>query len=351
MDSNSSYSTLGELDALGIAATKKVKITWAANFLTYSLLVLIFISVAILLFAPWVQTVQGSGNVIGYSASDRQQEIQAPIDGRIKTWFVAEGTRVKAGQPLLEIVDLDPLIIDRLHQERDAALLRLNATTTSRDASLKNLERQKLLAQKGLSSMRALELAHIEYQKFMSDVSSATAELTRVESRLSRQTNQAVVSPRDGIIVRIIAPQGEGIFVKTGSPLARLVPETDELGVEIKIRGNDMPLISEGRAVRLQFEGWPAVQFAGWPSVAVGTFPGVVKVLDASDDGTGNFRIIVTPLKRSDWPAYPHLRQGVRVHAWVLLDTVSIGWEIWRRLNAFPLSVKSDLVTNVNAKK
>jgi multidrug efflux pump subunit AcrA (membrane-fusion protein) len=349
MEIKRSYSTLQELEKLNISSTKEVKISWAVGFLAYSLVAILILFVLSLIFVPWVQTVQGVGQVIGFYASDRQQDIQAPVDGRIKQWFVSEGMKVKAGQAIMDLVDLDPLIIERLNQEKDAAEIKLNAAVVSRDTSLKNLERQQSLAKKGLSSMRALELAQIEYQKFLGDISSATAELTRVESRLSRQTNQSVVAPRDGIIMRVLVPQGEGIFVKAGTPLARLVPETEELGVEIKVRGNDMPLISEGRNVRLQFEGWPAIQFAGWPSVAVGTFPALVKVVDPSDDGSGNFRIIVVPEHRNDWPAYPHLRQGVRTHAWVLLDTVSIGWEIWRQLNGFPPSVKN--APNVDSAK
>ena len=60
--------------------------------------------------------------------------------------------------------------------------------------------------------------------------------------------------------------------------------------------------------MRLQFEGWPAVQFAGWPSVAVGTFGGEVMTIDATDDGTGKFRILVQPTAEAEadsskiWP-------------------------------------------------
>ncbi|MFM9068837.1 MAG: hemolysin D, partial [Planctomycetota bacterium] len=30
------------------------------------------------------------------------------------------------------------------------------------------------------------------------------------------------------------------------------------------------------------------------------------------------------------------LRQGVRANGWVLLNEVSLGYEIWRQLNGFP---------------
>jgi hypothetical protein len=105
------------------------------------------------------------------------------------------------------------------------------------------------------------------------------------------------------------------------------------------VDGNDMPLLSEGREVRLQFEGWPAVQFTGWPSVAVGTFGGQVALIDATDDGRGRFRILVRPDQPADWPSGLYLRQGVRVNGWVLLNQVRLGYELWRRFNGFPPTV------------
>jgi hypothetical protein len=36
------------------------------------------------------------------------------------------------------------------------------------------------------------------------------------------------------------------------------------------------------------------------------------------------------------WPSTRFLRQGVRANAWVLLNRVSLGFEIWRQFNGFP---------------
>jgi len=116
-----------------------------------------------------------------------------------------------------------------------------------------------------------------------------------------------------------------------------LVPETTDRAVEIWVNGNDAPLISAGSTVRLQFEGWPAVQFVGWPSVAVGTFGGKVALVDSTDDGQGKFRLLVVPDESEQaWPDARFLRQGVRAKGWVLLNQVSLGYEIWRQLNGFP---------------
>jgi hypothetical protein len=211
-----------------------------------------------------------------------------------------------------------------------------NAVVTSR----KNVERQRSLVSSGLSSQRAAELAELEYAKYLSEVSSAAAELARIETRIARQASQSIVAPRDGIIQRIFAPQG-GVMVKAGQVLALVVPETASRAVELTVSGNDAPLLSVGRRVRLQFEGWPAVQFAGWPSVAVGTFGGVIGVIDPGAGEDGTVRIIVFPEEGERWPDSMYLRQGVRVIGWVLLDTVKLGWEMWRQFNGFPPTLRN----------
>ena len=68
---------------------------------------------------------------------------------------------------------------------------------------------------------------------------------------------------------------------------------------------------------------------------------GEVAFVDAHDDGHGRFRVVVVPTAAEPWPDAAVLRQGVRANGWVLLDRVSAGFEIWRRLNAFPPSLDS----------
>ena len=125
--------------------------------------------------------------------------------------------------------------------------------------------------------------------------------------------------------------------MKGGDPVVVLVPDTQNMAVELLIDGNDMPLLSVGRKVRLQFEGWPAVQFAGWPSVAVGTFGGVIQLIDATDNGTARFRVLIVPDENDEaWPSRRFLRQGVQARGWILLEQVTLGFELWRNLNGFP---------------
>lgn len=181
-----------------------------------------------------------------------------------------------------------------------------------------------------------------EIAKTNEEINKIMNELAKYETDLARQETQLVVAPRDGYIMRLAA-YNDSTIVKQGDPLFTIVPETDKPAVQVWVNGNDAPLIDPGRHVRLQFEGWPAAQFSGWPSVAVGTFGGTVALVDPTDqDDTGRFRVVVVPDPNDDpWPDFPYLRQGARVHGWVLLDQVPLGYEVWRRMNGFPPSLKS----------
>lgn len=295
------------------------------------------------LFLPWQQTATGKGRVIAYSPNDRQQDISAPVDGRIDRWHVFEGSRVKAGDPIVDLTDNDPEILQRLRLERDALAKRVMAAVAAVETSRINVERQKSLMEKGLSARRAYEQANLEYTRYLADEANAAAELARMDVRLARQMTQSVKAPVAGTILRIISGQGAQI-VKAGQQLAVLVPDTASRAVELWVAGNDMPLLYEGAEVRMQFEGWPALQFSGWPGAAVGTFAGKIALIDASDNGKGSFRVLVTPDSDASWPPATFLRQGVRAMGWVLLNRVSLGYELWRRFNGFPPSLPEEAV-------
>ena len=131
-----------------------------------------------------------------------------------------------------------------------------------------------------------------------------------------------------------------------------MVPITEDRAVSLYVDGNDAALIQPGRAVRLQFEGWPAVQFSGWPSVAVGTFGGRVAFVDPSDDGRGDFRIVVVPdPEDGPWPAASYLRQGVLAKGWILLNQVRLGFELWRQFNGFPPTTDAPPFANSREEK
>ncbi|MBT8450741.1 MAG: HlyD family secretion protein [Deltaproteobacteria bacterium] len=204
-------------------------------------------------------------------------------------------------------------------------------------ASKNRLAQSRAALRRVIASTEAeVENAEASWRSAETEVASTNAALARLDVGISRQQAQTITAPLDGTILRVVGRLG-GEQVSQGEVLAVLVPLTEDRAVELYVDGNDAALIKPGSPVRLQFEGWPAVQFSGWPSVAVGTFGGRVAFVDASDDGRGDFRIVVVPdAADSPWPAASYLRQGVLAKGWVLLKRVSLGFEIWRQFNGFP---------------
>ena len=286
-----------------------------------------------LLLVPWQQNAVGNGRVIAFSPTERKHTINAPITGRIKQWFVEEGQVVAKGDPIVEISDMDPELIRRLQVERTAIMQRITASEQALRASESNVNRQKSLYEQGISSKRQYELAQIEKSKYANELAQMNIDKVDIDVRIARQSTQMVTAQAAGVIFKRL-PGQESVVVQTGAVLAEIIPHTKTRAVALYIDGNDIPFVRLKQRVRLQFEGWPAIQFRGWPELAVGTFAGEVNFIDATDDGTGMFRVVITPTE--EWPDHRYLRQGVRVHGWVLLGEVPLWYEIWRQFNGFP---------------
>lgn len=241
-----------------------------------------------------------------------------------------------------------------LRSDRDLELAQL-ATVKAR------AEAEKAAAAEQVA-VRDLDLARLETDKTRSEnvaklaalrgyvaegrekIGKLDSELAKLEVELSnlalRVGQRRVRAPSAGIVVRILKA-GAGETVKQGDILAVLAPETRNPAVELSISDHDAPLVGPGRPVRLQFAGFPALQFSGWPRVAVGTFGGTVQLVDAVDQAPGKFRVLVTPAPgEAPWPDPAQLRPGSQAEGWILLETVSLGWELWRRFNDFPPSLE-----------
>ncbi|XUU60803.1 HlyD family secretion protein [Erythrobacter sp. HA6-11] len=295
-----------------------------------------------LVFVPWVQTTAGAGQVTALNPDDREQEINALVSGRIEEWFVRDGSAVKKGDPIVRISDLDPQLIERLQAENLQMEIQLSAARNGLATSQLDLDRMRDLFNEGLVARRDYEQAQISVQDFRTRVAEAQANLARIAVNLSRQSEQTVYAPRDGFIQSLSAGDTATI-VSAGDPVARFVPDSTERVIEVFVDGRDVALIEAGAEARIQFEGWPAVQFSGWPSVAVGTFNGVVTSVDPSAQPDGRFRILITEARDAPdpWPEERYVRYGAAVRAWVLLETVPVGYEIWRQLNNFPPEIPS----------
>jgi multidrug resistance efflux pump len=232
--------------------------------------------------------------------------------------------------------------VEKLQSEWDVAKAELEASRRDVEAAEKEVEAKKYeLEQKRREAQTKVDYARAMREDAVGQAATIQKEIRDLEIKLRELDRLVIEAPRDGTIFRLPIYE-RGQVVKEGDDLFTIVPDSIRPAVELWVSGNDTPLVRPGDHVRLQFEGWPAVQFAGWPSVSVGTFGGQVISIDATDDGTGKFRLLLEEEEFDAWPSERFLRQGVRANGWVMLSRVTLGYEIWRQLNGFPPVVAKD---------
>ncbi len=276
-----------------------------------------------------VQNLEAVGAALLQVEADYERQRQLAEDGLAST-YTEQVARRKKQEALAKVEQAKAYIASA----QNGVLAKIN----ERDAK----ERE---AQAKINSATA------QLRKAQGDVAKTEKELVALNVKRTQQQSQVVVAPWDGFIFKLETFQ-QGAIVKQGDPLFTLVPETTDRAVEIWLDGNDASWVTEGRHVRLQFEGWPGIQLAGWPSVAVNTFGGQVAVVDSTDNGQGQFRILIRPDPDDDpWPADRFLRQGVRTNGLVMLERVPLWFEIWRQLNGFPPIVEMKKLPKVKKPK
>lgn len=189
----------------------------------------------LLMFLPWTQTITTTGQLSAYSPYERPQDIEAQIQARLKKWHVFEGVRVKQGELILELEDIDPnfmapellVLLDQqkvaLEQTRKAALdraeqlekrigemenlvkaavpsaearvresenrvraaeQRIIAAKVAYDTAELNVDRHRQLATQGLVSQRELELTIQAAIGSKAELKAAEAQLKEAQQNM-----------------------------------------------------------------------------------------------------------------------------------------------------------------------
>jgi hypothetical protein len=292
------------------------------------------------------------GRVESLTAQITQQELAKAqaIDGAHQR---VAGAKIAAETAQLNHTRTQELFSKQLESQRSMEL-----ATLQRDATAADLKSAEAALKRTGNDMDALIASiHASKGSALGEVATAERDLSVIDVQINQNLRQVVEAPRDGVVLQVAVT--DGTYLRPGSLICVIIPESDSRNVEVWVDGNDMPLvhvrkeengvITPGSPVRLAFEGWPAIQAIGWPQLAIGTFGGEVVFIDASDNGQGQFRVLIGPaddvVDRGDghgkvtvgWPDRDRwLRQGTRANAWFLLDEVPLWFELWRQINGFP---------------
>ncbi|MEZ6068009.1 MAG: HlyD family efflux transporter periplasmic adaptor subunit [Planctomycetaceae bacterium] len=152
------------------------------------LFVLLVVTILMMAFAPWQQSVKGTGNVVAFAPLERQQVIEALIKGRIHRWGegIFENAAVTKGQLIVEIRDLDDEYAARLQQQLEhtqetvtAARTQIRTAQESQDAAKRLVDVYARQEQTYIQVKADITAAQDAY------VSAATEKLESVREQLA----------------------------------------------------------------------------------------------------------------------------------------------------------------------
>lgn len=206
-----------------------------------------------MIFVPWQQSVRGSGRVIAYAPVERQQAIEAPVEGRVVEWHVQEGDRVSKGDAVVTLSDNDPEILARLEREYEATRSQVEATKLSiavTESRISSLDSARLAAVSN-AKLRA-QMARDRKDAAAQGVIAAKATLTTAELNLKRQRSlheEGLASTRDRELAELDRDRAEAELDQAQATLAAAEREISALQAELeRIAANQEAELNGARA-------------------------------------------------------------------------------------------------------
>lgn len=244
--------------------------------------------------SPWVATAVGR-----IDSADESRQLVAAVDGVVAQVYVARGSAVVRGQPLLR-VSCDPRAAEVATREADAARAAASADTVDAGARVEEIaaaradldaarsvarnQQQRLdqasaLIDRGFVSKRELDARTNERDAARGALDAAAARLDRLhngarhseraekhaEAAMARgavQTARAMAgqcilkSPVDGRVLQILRREGEFSGASAGTPLI-VVGDVSRLIARAEINERDAALVRPGQAAEVWVEGQP----------------------------------------------------------------------------------------------
>lgn len=230
---------------------------------------------------------------------DRSKVVQPLETGVIKAIYIHEGSRVKQGQPLIELDTTAGDDSERLSHEHLAALTevaRLRALMADQSTfeaprgadpsfvkiqlnrlreqltELHSLQSQaetyrKLLEKKYVSQMQYLEAERARAQKVQehaAELSQAETQAHSLSKELSkastRASQQHLVSPIDGVVQQLVVHTVGGI-VTPAQQLMVIAPQEGGLEIEAWVENKDIGFISENQEAEIKIESFPFTRY------------------------------------------------------------------------------------------
>lgn len=233
--------------------------------------------------------------VSGRLVPERTVAIGAHVSGPVVAVNVEPGERVEKGEVLARI---DP---EPFRARVEAAQARRAKAAAVAEESVKQLQRQEKIYDRGLSATHDLELAQRDAKRDRADESAAQAELRRARVDLAYSR---ITAPMDGVVVSRQIEPGESVIANLRPPrLFRLAAPFDHLHAEVRVAPATAARLEAGDELSVTL---PAIDASRTGTVAV------VEPAPIADSDPPRHRLAVR-LSNDDGALYPGMKVRVEV--------------------------------------
>lgn len=151
------------------------------------------------MFLPWQQNIRADGTITPIDPSQRPQDVNATIGGRIEKWFVREGDFVEAGDTILYLSEIkteyfDPDLVDRTGEQvlaKGSAILAYAGKASALSEQIAALRaelkvKREQLARKAEQTQLKLNSARADYEQALIARDIAKLQLDRTDTLFQR---------------------------------------------------------------------------------------------------------------------------------------------------------------------
>jgi HlyD family secretion protein len=184
-------------------------------------------------------------------------EISADVMGRIEQLPIEEGDFVKKGQLLVKIDDKS--------RRMDVAQARgsLLSAESAYDKARIDLERERQLFERNLSSQAKLDIADNAFEQAEAQVQVYQASLDRALDQLDKCT---IRSPMDGIVTALNSEEGENVVIGTmNNPgtIIMVISDLSAMEIEAEVDETDIAQVGLDQSVEIVLDAFPDTTFEG----------------------------------------------------------------------------------------
>ncbi len=190
-----------------------------------------------------VPVAQGANSYVATALPKHSAELGPKMSGTLTAVMVEEGDRVKKGQQLFRLDSRGTRLgVTQAETSLDGAVI-------ARDNAQRELERQRVLAEKGTISPAVLERAEAAFNSANNGIQAAQVAVSMARRGAS---DSAVTSPIDGVVARKLKSVGETV---TMMPPTTVLVIQDQSVIELRARIPETTLkhVKEGELITAYF--------------------------------------------------------------------------------------------------